>query len=113
MIDDVIKGDLIKFAIAGRFDAIVHGYNCFNTMGKGIAKQIKNKFPEAYKADCCTRMGDILKLGTYTCAMLTIINAYIQYNYGSSINVNYDAIRKIFTSINKFSGKCIGRGVLQ
>ena len=38
-----IKGDLIKFAINGKFDVIIHGCNCFCTMGAGIAKTIKEK----------------------------------------------------------------------
>ena len=43
-----IKGDLIKLAQAGEFDVIVQGCNCFNTMGSGLAKQIKAEIPEAY-----------------------------------------------------------------
>ena len=43
-----IKGDLIKLAIKGDFDVIIHGCNCFCTMGAGIAKSIKTAFPEAY-----------------------------------------------------------------
>jgi O-acetyl-ADP-ribose deacetylase (regulator of RNase III) len=30
----VIKGDLIQLAKDGKFDLIVHGCNCFCTMGK-------------------------------------------------------------------------------
>ena len=37
----IIKGDLIKLALQGEFDVIVHGCNCFCTMGAGIAKSIK------------------------------------------------------------------------
>ena len=42
---NTIKGDLIDLAIEGKFDLIVHGCNCFNTMGKGIAKSIRQNFP--------------------------------------------------------------------
>ena len=45
------KGDLIQKARAGEFDVIVHGCNCFCTMGAGIAKTIKQVFPAAYLAD--------------------------------------------------------------
>jgi O-acetyl-ADP-ribose deacetylase (regulator of RNase III) len=58
-----IKGDLIELAIDGEFDLIIHGCNCFCTMGAGIAKTIKQKFPEAYKADLETEKGDKSKLG--------------------------------------------------
>ena len=39
-----VKGDLIHLALAGEFDVIVHGCNCYCTMGVGIAKTIKQKF---------------------------------------------------------------------
>jgi O-acetyl-ADP-ribose deacetylase (regulator of RNase III) len=44
-----ICGDLIRLAILGNFDVIVHGCNCFKTMGGGIAAQIKRVFPKAYQ----------------------------------------------------------------
>ena len=42
-------GDLIKEAF--NYSAIVHGTNCFNTMGGGIALGIAKVFPEAEEAD--------------------------------------------------------------
>jgi len=53
-----IKGDLIALALSGKFDVIVHGSNCFCTMGAGIAKTIKETFPAAYRADLATKKGD-------------------------------------------------------
>lgn len=38
----VLHGDLISLALAGHFEAIVHGCNCFCTMGAGIAKAIRD-----------------------------------------------------------------------
>jgi len=61
----VLKGDLIQIALAGRFDVIIHGCNCFCTMGAGIAKLIRDNFPEAYQADLETVVGNKEKLGTY------------------------------------------------
>lgn len=49
-----IKGDLVQLAKQGEFDLIVHGCNCFCTMGKGIALTIKQEFPIVYKVDCET-----------------------------------------------------------
>ena len=40
----IVKGNLIDMALAGAFDVIAHGCNCMNTMGKGLALQIKNNF---------------------------------------------------------------------
>lgn len=112
-----IHGDLIKLALEDKFDVIIHGCNCFCTMGAGIAKQIKEIFPEAYEADQKTEFGSKDKLGTYSSAKVTrenneiiIINAYTQYSHGGSgILVDYEALRSVFKKIkSNFSGKRIG-----
>jgi O-acetyl-ADP-ribose deacetylase (regulator of RNase III) len=81
-----IDGDLIELAKKGNFQAIVHGCNCFNTMGSGIAKQVKETWPGAFKADLATLPGDVFKLGDFTSFIdkqgrLIIYNAYTQYGY--------------------------------
>lgn len=109
-----INGDLIKLAKEGNFDIIVHGCNCFCTMGSGIAKQIKEQFPIAYTMDLATKEGDIKKLGNYTTTAdhyaFTIINAYTQYNYGtSSPKIDYEALTLVFRKINyQFKNRRIG-----
>ena len=60
-----IDGNLITLARQGLFDGIVHGCNCFNTMGAGIAPQmakefVANEFP--MERNILTR-GDHNKLG--------------------------------------------------
>ncbi|TQF70059.1 macro domain-containing protein [Pseudoalteromonas luteoviolacea] len=113
----VVNGDLIKLTQEGEFDVIIHGCNCFCTMGAGIAKTIRSEFPEAYKADLATAKGDRQKLGTYSQATIerngkifTIINAYSQFNWrGRGIKTDYDAIQSIFARIKEeFSGARIG-----
>ena len=103
-----MNGDLIELAKQGEFDVIVHGCNCFNTMGAGVAKQIKNNFKEAYLTDKTTKKGDRNKLGTFTCVKIEniyIINAYTQYFYGKNSNLDYNALRDAFRKIKKkFSG---------
>lgn len=110
-----VKGDLIKLAKEGHFDVIIHGCNCFCTMGAGIAKSIKKEFPEAFAADCATPKGDRSKLGTISWAksnnsQLIIINGYTQFHYSRSGNMaDYDAIRSVFRTIKQnFSGYRIG-----
>lgn len=88
-----VKGDVVKAFLDGEVDVLVHGANCFHTMGSGVAKLIKEKLPEAYKEDLKTKRGDVLKLGTssYTKAYLRdnsthkglVFNVYSQYNYGN------------------------------
>lgn len=82
------KGNLIDMAEQGHFDVIVQGCNCFCTMGSGIAKEIKARYPKAYEVDCRTEAGDRNKLGSYTMAIVdsgdyefAIVNAYTQYAY--------------------------------
>jgi O-acetyl-ADP-ribose deacetylase (regulator of RNase III) len=106
-------GDLVKMAKEGRFDVIIHGCNCFCTMGGGIAKAIKKAWPSAYFADLKTSRGNQGKLGRYSSTKvgrLTIVNAYTQMYYGRGERfVDYEALRKVFRSIKKaFSGKRIG-----
>jgi O-acetyl-ADP-ribose deacetylase (regulator of RNase III) len=112
-----VKGDLIKLAKEGAFDVIIHGCNCFNTMGHGIAAQVKRELNEAYIVDQRTQRGDMGKLGTYSAAkiiiedrVLWVVNAYTQYEYGGNkVNANYRAIQQVFRKIKKdFSGKRIG-----
>lgn len=101
----IIKGNLIEMALNGDFDVIVHGCNCFNNMGAGIAKDIKKFFPDAYLADTRTSAGDITKLGNYTVGNydnLTIINAYTQYRYGGNVDrFEYDSFEQILNSLSK------------
>lgn len=112
-----IKGDLIELAINGEFDLIIHGCNCFCTMGAGIAKNIKQKFPEAYKADLETEKGEILKLGEISWVKskskngeLIVVNGYTQFDWrGSGRKADYEAIRAVFRKVKKeFSGRRIG-----
>lgn len=78
------KGNLIDLAEQGAFDIIVQGCNCFNTMGSGIAREIRERYPMAYEVDQLTERGDIMKLGNWTEVQpgaFLIINAYTQYGF--------------------------------
>ena len=88
-----IEGDLIKLARRGKFDLIMHGCNCHNTMGSGIARQIREYFPDAYKADTVYseqfKNRPYEKLGNYSYtrwhdgdhATFLVVNAYTQFDY--------------------------------
>ena len=39
-----VNGNLIKMALEGQFDVIVHGCNCHSTMGAGLAPQMAKVF---------------------------------------------------------------------
>ena len=94
------KGDVLNSGET----LIVHGCNCFCTMGSGIAGQIRRQYPEATFADDKTAPGDETKLGTYTWAMCknktVIINAYTQYKFGTDeVHADYGAIETALTQI--------------
>lgn len=104
----VVHGDIIELAKCGDFDVIVHGCNCFHTMGAGVAKLIAREFPEALEEDRQTKRGDFGKLGTISFAdvcipdgpALTIVNAYTQFRYGGSGRmVDYGAVTSCFREI--------------
>ena len=116
-----IEGDLLKLAGQGHFDVIIHGCNCFCTMGAGIAKAVRDQFPAAYEADLATEEGSREKLGSYSSAdvsiddhRLTVVNAYTQFNYrGAGVKADYDAIRHVFRKVRSdFKGKRIGYPML-
>ena len=107
-----VRGDLIGLAFDGEFDVIVHGCNCFNNMGAGIAYTIAKRFPQAYEADKATVKGDYNKLGNYTIAVgftktnpvksFKIVNAYTQYGCDARKNVDlfeYDAFELILQKL--------------
>lgn len=115
----VIKqGNLIAAAENGDIDVLVHGCNCFCVMGAGIARAIKEQYPNAYYIDQQTARGDVNKLGTingvfYTTSLgntLAIVNAYTQFSFGhDQVHADYTAIRNCMMEIKKkFSGRRIG-----
>ena len=101
------KGDLLDFPEG--INIVCHCANCQCTMQSGIAKQIKERFPAAYKADLGTKKGDRSKLGTYTRAKVGenqfIVNFYAQFEYGrDKRNFDYEAfiqcLEKFFDTIS-------------
>ena len=110
------KGNLLDLAEAGEFDVIVQGCNCFNTMGGGIAKEIRNRYPNVASVDMETVEGDYNKLGTWTecdageLNRFTVINAYTQYNMSTGEDVfEYVAFALILQKLEKaYGNKRIG-----
>ena len=107
------KGNLLNLAEEGRFNIIIHGCNCFNTMGSGIAREIRERFPEAAMIDSMTESGDRSKLGTITVSGapnsvggFVIVNAYTQYStskVGEDV-FEYEAFQEILDAFVKDAG---------
>jgi O-acetyl-ADP-ribose deacetylase (regulator of RNase III) len=111
------KGNLINMAENGEFDAILQGCNCFCTMGSGIAKEIRERYPSAYASDCMTQSGDIAKLGNWTISpssvdnpstKFAILNCYTQFGFnrgGSNDDVfEYTAFKLILQKLAHLYG---------
>ena len=85
------KGNLIDMAEQGLFDVIVHGCNCQNTMGSGIAKEMRERYPAVYDADTLATeqwRQPLAKLGNFSTYATTgktspfiVVNAYTQVHY--------------------------------
>ena len=107
---NIKNGDLLTLGKNNDFDIILHGCNCFNMMGAGIAAQIAQQFPDAQMADNETLRGDPGKLGTYTVGMsgrLVILNCYTQFGISSIGNdvFEYMAFERVLDKIAQRFGK--------
>jgi O-acetyl-ADP-ribose deacetylase (regulator of RNase III) len=110
------KGNLLDLAEAGEFDIVVQGCNCFNTMGGGIAREIRERYPVVASVDMETVKGDYNKLGNWTeCNAgeknrFTVINAYTQYNMSRGTDVfEYTAFELILQKlIHTYGNKRLG-----
>ena len=108
------KGNLLDLAEAGEFDVIIHGCNCFNTMGGGIAREIRERYPEVAAVDSKTVIGDYSKLGNWTketvirkygSVEFIVLNCYTQYNMSRGHDVfEYAAFQLILQKIEKQYG---------
>ena len=102
------KGDLLLVETG----LIVHGCNAQGVMGSGVAKQIRETYPEAYsiyKNFLHNSRGNLLgKINPYYVNdNKFIINAITQSTYGYEFKryVSYDAIADAFTGLVQYIEK--------
>jgi O-acetyl-ADP-ribose deacetylase (regulator of RNase III) len=97
---EIIKGDLIKLALEGEAKIIVHGCNCFQAMGSGIAGALAEKFPEILAADRnYANWGDSSILATYSKARVTMSQ---EFNLNTLQNF-VQTLDNPFTCINLYT----------
>lgn len=98
-----VNGDLVEAFLRGDVNVLGHQANCFNTMGAGIALQIKQKLPQAYAADCATLKGNPHKLGKMSYAVIgkgMVFNLYGQFKFGfGKTQTDYVALRSALNSM--------------
>ena len=100
-----VTGNLFELFKESKVSAIAHGCNCQNTMGSGIALQMKELYPEAWEVDQRTVKGDVNKLGEFSEVWVErggdvaladglIFNLYTQFRYGTDErHAEYSAIK--------------------
>jgi O-acetyl-ADP-ribose deacetylase (regulator of RNase III) len=107
------KGNLLDLAEQGQFDVVIQGCNCWNTMGGGIAREIRQRYPTVAQVDADTVRGDYRKLGNYTEATVpglynhqfVIVNAYTQFDMSTGQDVfEYAAFQLILQKLTKLYG---------
>lgn len=101
---------------------ICHSCNCFHTWGRGIADDIKEKYPEAYKVDLATRYGCKLKYGSFSYAYVNdfkklpqiVVNLYSTYYFGKQSEIDYcifeESLDELFYWVDSSKLKGVGKG---
>lgn len=103
---EYVKGDLFQTQV----QTIVHGCNAQGVMGSGIAKIIKDRYPEAFKRyraqyerSGVLTLGDIIVVPCeYNGEKKVIVNAITQEIFGRDGRrfVSYDAVAESMAKIN-------------
>jgi O-acetyl-ADP-ribose deacetylase (regulator of RNase III) len=90
-----VNGNILDFPEG--INVIIHGCNTLNIMGAGLAKLIREKYPEVYAADTQAFYNGKVRLGRFSGCKVDdgkyIINLYIQSEIGTSKRmVDYEAL---------------------
>ena len=97
-----VRGDLVKDTV---FRIFCHQVNCRGKMGKGIALQIKEAYPEVYekyRADYEKgNFGLGMNLYVRTHDGRTCVNMYAQYDYGKGPHTDYGGLAMCLESLKK------------
>ena len=102
----IVVGDVFAVGI-NKNGIIIHGANCFKTMGAGVARTVATKYREAYEADVSDKRMPKQKFGSFSYhdfGKFVIANAYTQFQPGA--NFDYQAIETALTAVrDKFTGR--------
>jgi O-acetyl-ADP-ribose deacetylase (regulator of RNase III) len=103
----VIKGDIFDPKLDKIVRVIVHGCNAQGVMGSGIAKIIRDKYPEVYEdykaheAEHGLNLGDVLY--TIINDNLVVCSAITQKFYGRDPNITYVDYLAVANSLNEIA----------
>lgn len=104
-----VKGNLLDSDCA----YICHQVNCQGVMGSGIAKQIRERWPEVYWSykDACeqnrSRLLGSVDIAMITCSTQTVLNMFAQdtYGYDDTRYTSYDAFADCLKEIKLIVSK--------
>lgn len=101
-----VKGDLLN----SNMKVIAHGCNCHGVMGSGIARQIRDRWPNVYEVYNLKYRVMGLELGTILPVLTpdgrVVINCMTQQDFGGDGKryVDYDAIATCISAIDSSVG---------
>lgn len=107
-----VTGDLLK----GDVDIIAHQVNCQGVMGSGVAKQIRERFPDAFRyyRNMCERhqnKAELLGSAQFVSVKqsagrrIAIANLFAQltYGYDKRLYTSYDALRVSLSRLRQYA----------
>lgn len=104
---EIIKGDVLKSGA----DVIMHQVNCLGVMGSGVARAIRNMYPQVFEeySEFCSKFTDskmllghcqeVLVTDTYTSKELSIFNLFGQHTCGCDPKVKYTLLSQLRKSL--------------
>lgn len=98
------KGDVTEAAEK----VILHGCNCQGVMGSGVAKVVREKFPEAFKRykDMCDHFSPeererlLGEVQGVRCGDTVVLNAFTQEDFGAGRQIDYEAMFQVLEELN-------------
>ena len=103
---EIISGNLLE----AKESIIIHQTNCMGVMGSGLAKQIKDKYPEVFQGYyhyCKTNPVDKLLGSALLCEAndgKIIANVFGQVNYGTDKRyTDYDALKHALEEVHQYA----------
>ena len=94
--------------VTGKYPVFCHQVNCKGVMGAGIAKQIRNNYPEVYREYKFLCSNGVASLGMIQPVLTSdgriCINMFSQFSYGrDGQHTNYDAFKKCLDEIRNWA----------
>ena len=101
---EIIEGDLFE----SNANIIAHQVNCKGRMGSGVAKQVREKYPNVFQeyVEACNTpnlselvgRAQIVPIGEYK--YIANIFAQVNYGYDNKLYTDYDALKHAIQSIH-------------